>query len=171
MFYIAIDSNRSSSSSGSLEKKSSPVCFSTSYGRNNIVRNNIFAYGNRWGVRIDKADDVNEECSVVFENNIVVANGAAVLAETNRQDWCVERNNIFHDYTRKSFYCGESMRFWLRTDVNGMKENGYFLQDVLADPLFTDAKNRDFTLKEDSPAWALGFKEIESKAGTHYSFE
>ena len=147
------------------------VCFTTSYGQNNVVRNNIFAYGNRWGSRIDKADDQEGECSILFENNIVVTNGAAVLPETNPQEWCKEQNNIFHDYTRDSFYCGESMRFWLRTSVEDMKANGYFLNDVLADPLFTDASNRDFTLTEESPAWELGFKEITSKAGTHYSFE
>ena len=147
------------------------VCFTTSYGRNNIVRNNIFAYGNRWSARVDIADDVDAECSVTFENNIVVTNGAAVLPETNRQDWMKEQNNIFYDFTRASFYCGESMRFWLRASVDDMKANGYFANDVLADPLFTDAENRDFTLKADSPAWELGFKEITSKAGTHYSFK
>ena len=70
-----------------------------------------------------------------------------------------------------SIYCGESMRFWLRADVDAMKTNGYFLNDLLADPLFADAKNRDFTLTNESPAWELGFKEMTSKAGTHYSFE
>ena len=37
---------------------------------------------------------------------------------------------------------------------------GFDVHTVVADPLFTDPENGDYTLRDDSPAYGLGFKRI-----------
>lgn len=43
-------------------------------------------------------------------------------------------------------------------------------EPTFADPLFKDAKNRNFTLAENSPAFDTGFTPWEYKAGTVTEF-
>ena len=44
---------------------------------------------------------------------------------------------------------------WKQWKQFGMEDGS-----IVADPLFVDVTDRNFKLKKDSPAWALGFKEI-----------
>ena len=41
------------------------------------------------------------------------------------------------------------------------QKNGYETHSIVADPLFVDAANDDYSLKPDSPAFQLGFKPID----------
>ena len=45
--------------------------------------------------------------------------------------------------------------------VETVREKGYDLFSIVADPLFKDPANRDFTLDENSPAFKLGIKPID----------
>ena len=51
-------------------------------------------------------------------------------------------------------------------NILAMYGRGYYNNAILADPLFKDAENRDFTLAENSPAFDGGFKPWEYNAGT-----
>ena len=46
-----------------------------------------------------------------------------------------------------------------------MYGRGYYNNAILADPLFKDAENRDFTLAQNSPALDGGFEAWEYNAG------
>ena len=44
--------------------------------------------------------------------------------------------------------------------------NKYEIHTVLADPMFVDKANHDYRLRDESPAFKLGFKQIDvSKVG------
>lgn len=49
-----------------------------------------------------------------------------------------------------------------RKGINWEQWKKYGMEDgsVFGDPMFEDVGNREFRLKKESPAWALGFKEI-----------
>ena len=146
-------------------------CFSTGHGRDNVVRNNIFAYGNRWGFYVGQGSDVTDPCGLEFYNNIVVTDNAPIMEDTVPMDWFVEKNNVFWDYSRDTVYGGLSTYFWERVSVARLQENGHLEEDLVADPLFADPENRDFTLTEQSPVLETGFEAWETKAGSHYLFD
>ena len=140
-------------------------CFTTSFGRNNTVRNNVFALGNRWGVGISEASDRTGENSLLFENNIVFTDKVPIGEETVPYTWLKESGNLLWDRHFQTVYCGKTVRIWQRSGVEAMKKNGYFLEDVIADPIFTDAEGRNFSLKENSPAEKTGFVPWNLTAG------
>ena len=45
--------------------------------------------------------------------------------------------------------------------ADDFKARGLENDSVVADPGFKDPEKRDFTLKEDSPAWEIGFQPID----------
>ena len=67
-------------------------------------------------------------------------------------------------------YAGKSMRFFERRSILHMTLRGYYRHAVFADPLFKDAKKRDFTLALNSPALATGFVPWNYQAGTKTLF-
>lgn len=142
-------------------------CFTTAFGRDNIVRNNIFAYGNRRGFYVGKADDVSDECALEFHNNIIVVEDAPIMEETIPMDWFAESGNILWDYSRDTVYCGLSTRFWQRVSVKKMHSVGHFEDAQVVDPGFADPENRNFTLTDD----LAGFMPWETLAGSRYSLD
>ena len=146
-------------------------CFTTAYGKDNVVRNNIFAYGRQRGFYVGVASDVSEECALEFYRNIVVTDDAPIMEETVPMDWFVENDNLLWDYRRNTVYCGISTKFWERTGIAGMVKAGHFEDDLVADPLFTGAENYEFVLQENSPAFGLGFRNWDTKAGAPYDFD
>ena len=147
-------------------------CFTTAYGKDNTVRNNIFAFGNLRGFYVGQASDIGEDvCSLEFYKNIIVSHNKPMMEETIPLDWFDEHNNLLWDYSRSTVYSGLSTRFWERTGLTGMQKVGHFEDSVIADPLFADAQNREFVLAEHSPAFVTGFTPWETKAGSIYSFD
>ena len=142
-------------------------CFTTAYGRDNIVRNNIFAFGNRWGFYVGKAEDVSDECALEFFNNIIVADDAPIMEETTPIEWFAESGNILWDYSRKTVYNGLSTLLWQRVGMDEMQENGHFEDAQVVDPGFTDPQSRDFTLTDS----LAGFTPWETRAGSRYTFD
>ena len=143
-------------------------CFTTAYGRDNIVRNNIFAYGNRWGFYVGRADDIGDaECSLELYNNIVVTDNAPIMEETTSIEWLAESGNVLWDYSRKTVYNGLSTLWWQRVGMAEMNENGHFEDALVQDPGFAAPENRNFTLSA-----AVGkFVPWKTKAGSCYKFE
>ncbi len=141
--------------------------FHQHYGRDNIIRNNIFAFGKDGAFRITRNEEHN---SLFLENNILVTDDAVMYKETHALDWFVDDSNLYWDYGRRAVYSGSSTKLSDRENIVDMVGRGYYNNAVFADPLFKDAANRDFTLAQNSPALETGFVPWEYKAGTQYTF-
>ena len=142
--------------------------FHQHYGKDNIIRNNIFAFGEEGAFRITRNEEHN---SLTLSNNILVTDNATMYALTTEKDWFVDDSNLYWDYKHGgNVYSGDSMGFFERKSLVIMKLRGYYNNAVLENPLFKDAENRDFTLAENSPAIKAGFKPFAYDAGTITKF-
>ncbi len=143
--------------------------FHQHYGKDNVVRNNIFAFGGEGAFRITRNEEHN---SLTLSNNIFVTDNATMYALTTERDWFVDENNLYWDYTNGgNVYSGDSMDFFERKSIVVMTARGYYNNAVFADPLFKDPEKRDFTLALNSPALETGFVAWEYSAGTKTLFE
>ena len=131
--------------------------FHQHYGADNVLRNNILIDSKAGQIAVSRAEPHR---SAVIERNIILwTQGEAfrkyegTKGEKAKIDW---RNNIWWRTDGKEDFNGTSFKAW----CGRVKDEG----SVFADPLFVDWKNRDFTLKEDSPALKLGFKPIDVSA-------
>lgn len=150
--------------------------FHQNYGMENIVRNNIFAFGGTGCINSSR-NEMHD--GVLLENNIFVSNGVQMYAARARLLPISARKNVYWDvagdvmmlrhhggkiYTysdRLPKVFGESYDFetW---QANFEKDEG----SIVADPGFKDLDARDFTLTEDSPAVKLGFKPLSGFLAT-----
>lgn len=127
------------------------------YGRNNVVRNNIFAYSERDQFAVTAAEN---HLSAVVLNNIILWNRndngndqAFVKYEgtASGKSRIVFLGNLWWNEGATTF-----LRKWVPFSV--WQREGNDVIGASADPRFVDAANRDFRLKPDSPAPALGFR-------------
>ena len=127
-------------------------------GYDNVVRNNIFAFGGPFPLRLDEAES---HCSFVFEHNIVYFTGPKAWAGSwNLKTGKITRNNVYFNPGRKTFAFGgdRSFREWRK---QGLDEGS-----LVADPGFVDPANDDYRLRPDSSASAIGFLPFDlSEAG------
>lgn len=142
--------------------------FHQHYGKDNIVRNNIFAFGGEGALIITKHEEHN---SLTLSNNILIVDDAAIYAFNTESNWFVDNSNLYWDYKNGgNVYSGSSMKFGSRKNLVAMVSEGYYNNAVYADPLFRDLENRDFTLAENSPALETGFTPWVYDAGTITEF-
>lgn len=125
------------------------------YGRDNLVRNNIFALGQRSQIHLGRAD---KQSSQTLENNIIYYAEGALY----------ERMSELHA-NRNVYWCTDpeaEMEFPGGADFAEWQKQGYDTDSVVADPLFVDAAAFDFRLRPESPAIKLGFQPFDlSTAG------
>lgn len=145
-------------------------CFHQHYGKDNMIRNNIFAFGGDGAMRITRHEEHN---SLFWENNILVTDNAVMYKDSTDEDWFIDNNNLYYDYSRRLVFSGSSTTFGDsgRVGIPCMVARGYYNNAVFADPLFKDAENRDFTLAENSPALTTGFTPFSYNAGTNYDLK
>ncbi|MCC6123391.1 MAG: right-handed parallel beta-helix repeat-containing protein [Pirellulales bacterium] len=131
-------------------------CFHQHYGKENVVRNNIFAYSFTGG-QIQRSRD-EEHQSFAFERNIVYFNRANLTSGNWKNGSFPFDFNCYWDASGRAikFPDGLSFEQW---QAKGQDQHG-----VVADPLFVDPQRGDFTLKSDSPAIKLGFQPIDQSA-------
>ncbi len=144
------------------------AAFNQHYGRENIVRNNIFAFGKETVIGLSKVGEGN---SFNLIGNIIVA-GEGTLYEAgygfvfDREKGFDSRQNLIWSVSGPP----KMTRYRRNTSVaentpslswEEWQAQGRDIGSVVADPLFVDMAGRDFTLKENSPAFALGFKPID----------
>ena len=127
--------------------------FHQHYGSQNVVRNNIFAFGNA-AVEVTRYELHD---TVLFEKNIFLTNGAPIYFKQLPVSGLNSMNssqNIMWDISG-NVQMLEDVPLEKWQAISG-KDQG----SVIADPLFENAKEYDFRLKPDSPAIALGFKPL-----------
>lgn len=131
--------------------------FHQHYGRDNLLRNNIFATAVQKGLERTRSEQIR---SFVFDGNIIYPGATAQLLGNNWRDGrYLMRNNIYWRQGDGPLdFEGKTFAAWQQT--------GQDAGSKVADPLFVDPTGGNFTLRPESPALALGFKPFDpSKAG------
>ncbi|MGQ9514333.1 MAG: right-handed parallel beta-helix repeat-containing protein [Thermoproteota archaeon] len=133
--------------------------FHQHYGRENIVRNNIFAFGKDAQIQRSRSE---EHISFTFERNIVYFRSGNVLAGNFEDANFSFDLNIYWRQGEEVLFGKYSWEAW--------RDRGADLHSLIADPLFLDPDCGNFSLKKDSPAFSLGFEEIDTtKVGPRIS--
>ncbi len=137
--------------------------FHQHYGSNNLLRHNIFAFGEGGAFVITRRE---EHLSVILERNILVSDGTAIYAKPADGLHITDCMNLVWDYSGEAISGTMNYDVYSRTysfpeenrrTVAEMQAGGLFAGVIVADPKFADPERGDFTLAEDSPAKALGF--------------
>jgi hypothetical protein len=144
------------------------VCYGTNgeifhqhYGRENIVRNNVFAFGGDAVLAHGRAEAEHKAFSL--EKNILITNGEPVFsagygctleARNHRSD-----QNIIWDVSGRPpcFAQGGAPPVSL-ADWQAL---GHDRHSLVNDPKCRDPEHGDFTPADDSPAFDLGFESID----------
>lgn len=135
--------------------------FHQHFGKDNIVRNNIFAYAREYPVERTRIEDHQ---SFVCENNIVIWTNKT-QAVRSRQDGDLKKTtkglvfdrNIYFNpngVDEQAFH-GFSFSDW---QASGMDKCG-----LVADPRLKDPVNGEWMPDKDSPVWRLGFRAFDPK--------
>ena len=155
-----------------VEKNLVFCCSSQSYnlhfGEGNVFRNNIGAFSEEWQVSPGSRGDETHATAFYYDNLFVTDNGAPIYVYMLHTGHFYENGNLFWDVSRQNALC------FCTTDRGGTqltlaqaKKQGFLHNETVADPLFNDLSAYDFTLREDSPAFALNFKAWDyDNAGT-----
>lgn len=136
--------------------------FHQHYGKENIVRNNIFAFSKN-----DQLQRTRKEPhqSFTFEGNIVywkADQGPLLGSNWDDTDKYVLNRNLY--------WRGGAAIDFARVKVNGKDKRlsfeewqakGQDKDSIIADPLFKDPEKGDFTLDKTSPAGKIGFVPID----------
>jgi len=132
--------------------------FHQHYGRDNIIRNNIFAYSHGPQIIRTREEDHN---SFTFQNNIIYFNTGKPLGSNWQNGNWVMDNNVWWDTTSQVLdFRGRSFEEW--------QAQGHDTHSIIADPGFIDGEAGDFRLKPDATALSRGFKPFDyTEAGLY----
>src|SRR5687767_8254019 len=126
--------------------------FHQHYGRENIVRNNVFAFGKEHQIMRTREES---HISFIFTNNLVYFDSGTLLGSNWKNERFVIDGNIYFDARPNAEvkFAGASFEQW--------KARRHDTNSVIGDPGFQDAARRNFTLKSESLALKRGFKPID----------
>lgn len=131
--------------------------FHQHYGKENIVRNNIFAYAKYHQIQRTRAE---AHLSFVFEKNIVLWKEGKLLDGNYSGTNFILRSNIYWNGT------GTNILFDKFSFEDWQKNKGQDVGSLIADPMFVDPERDNYNLKPNSPAGKIGFKPFDlSKVG------
>jgi hypothetical protein len=129
--------------------------FHQHYGKDNIIRNNVFAFSEEHQVKRTRDED---HLSFTFEKNIIVFDRGELLGG----NWSgttanfLHKSNVYWDASARPVTFAEK-----KLSLADWQKRGQDVGSLVADPLFVDQAKRDFRLKPGSPALALGIKSID----------
>ncbi|MGE5608963.1 MAG: right-handed parallel beta-helix repeat-containing protein [Bacillota bacterium] len=125
--------------------------FHQHYGKENIVRNNIFAFAIKDQIQRTRNEP---HLSFTFEHNIVYWNAGPLLGLNWKEDNYKLDSNLYWRNDRQPIdFAGMTFQKW--------QEKGQDKNSLIADPLFVDPENGNFAFKPGSPAAQIGFKPID----------
>jgi hypothetical protein len=133
--------------------------FHQHYGKENIIRNNIFVNSLLHQIQ---ATRIEPHLSFTFEKNIVYWETGPLLAGPWTKINITMDNNCYWNTAGKPVtFVNLSLDEWRQQQAHDQ-------HSLIADPLFVDPQRLDFHLKPDSPALKLGFEPFDyTKAGVY----
>ena len=129
--------------------------FHQHYGKDNVIRNNVFAFSEEHQVKRSRAE---EHLSFTFEKNLIVFDRGELLGS----NWSgttanfLTKGNVYWDYSARPVTFTD-----MKLSLADWQKKGQEVGSAIADPLFVDPAKRDFRLQSGSPALALGIKSID----------
>ncbi len=121
--------------------------FHQHYGRENIIRNNIFALNLRSQLQATRIEDHR---SLSFTNNIIYFDRGTLLSSNWHKFNVLSDNNCYWDTRTKDVrFAGMTFMEW--------KSAGRDVHSVIADPLFTDPSGFDFRFRKLNVARRIKF--------------
>jgi hypothetical protein len=132
--------------------------FHQHYGKENIIRNNIFALNLRAQLQ---ATRVEEHRSISFTNNIIYFNRGSLLSSNWHKFNLLSDYNCYWDTRTKDIrFADKSFSDW--------QKSGKDVHSIIADPLFVNPSAFDFHFKNLSAAKKIRFAPFDySKAGVY----
>ncbi|MBE6571245.1 MAG: right-handed parallel beta-helix repeat-containing protein [Ruminococcaceae bacterium] len=129
------------------------------YGKDNVIRNNIFAFG-ELGVEVGRRE-MHE--NLIFERNIFVTEDKPLIARSDFSPYIVDGNNniVFDTKNEKPTMHASKETSVFHASPEFCDELAKTFGAVFCDPKFVDVKARNFDLSEDSPVFELiGFEKL-----------
>jgi hypothetical protein len=149
--------------------------FHQNYGRENIVRNNIFAFNRDSGIALNRDGNRGIECpgephakAFLLVNNVIITDGTPAIRTGNYQQTIESRkiyseSNIFFDVSGKqkvfAFFSSNEQSCTFKQ----WQELGFDRHSIRHDPGFIDLKKLDFHLKPDSILKEYGFDDCRTQ--------
>jgi hypothetical protein len=130
--------------------------YGQSFGKGNVIRNNIFAFGRDAQLEPNGGrPNLPPGNNFTYERNIVYWEKShnVLRAKWNDTDVVLRKNLYWQEGGGEIRFGPESWEQWR---ARGMDEGS-----LVADPLFVDPGRRDFRLKRDSPALKIGFEPFD----------
>ena len=127
--------------------------FHQHYGRENIFRNNIIAFGHEYQVEADPLRTAHEFCLREQHHHLEWRTGVLRFDEGQQSDHGPESvlagtGAVRVRFPRLRRLAGDRVRW----------------HSKIADPMFVDPAGSDFRLKDGSPAFGLGFRQFDLSA-------
>ena len=130
--------------------------FHQHYGKENIIRNNIFVNSMLHQIQ---ATRIEPHLSFTFEKNIVYWETGPLLAGPWTKITINMDNNCYWNTAGKAVtFAGLSLDQWRQQQQHDQ-------HSVIADPLFVDPKNLDFHLKAGLPCFEAGLRAVRLHPG------
>lgn len=135
--------------------------FHQHYGKENTIRNNIFAFNMKGQVQFTR---VEEHQSFEFKNNIIYTNcGEMLLGNFKDANIDMDSNCYWNTNSSDPLFTDINFEEWKK-----LKDKN----SILADPLFVNAENFNFNFKSLSVVQKIGFKPFNySESGVYGSKE
>ncbi|WP_316815091.1 right-handed parallel beta-helix repeat-containing protein [Pedobacter nyackensis] len=131
--------------------------FHQHYGKNNTIRNNIFAFGKEAQIQLTRPED---HLSFKLTNNIIYYNQGDLFQKNMNKSW--KKASTFID---SNVYWNSAKKAVTFPDGNSgeWQAKGHDLHSVIADPEFVNVHKFDFRIKNKKLAYSIGFKPFDYK--------
>ncbi|MBO5436102.1 MAG: right-handed parallel beta-helix repeat-containing protein [Thermoguttaceae bacterium] len=128
------------------------------YPYNAVYRNNIFAFSDSTAIVRNNVMHTDRDFGAKVERNICLNTTGQMLSGNGYglkpEKSLLQNRNCFWSLTETPIFLGKTFNEW-RTLAEQDTES------ITEDPKFQDAETRDFRLRPDSPALALGFEPFD----------
>ncbi|MCM8788213.1 MAG: right-handed parallel beta-helix repeat-containing protein [Candidatus Omnitrophica bacterium] len=138
--------------------------FHQHYGRENIIRNNIFAFGKEGIIAFSRKENHN---SFTFERNILLTDRRPFFVfgyGCQGAEGITSNLNIFWDISAKQVEWGiVKGKQERKISFEDARKKGFDTHSSFVDPGFVDPLNFDFRLKNEDSITLIGFKILKTK--------